>query len=269
MKNEYKIITFAAAILICLIVIYLNLSSHDKTQEIYLEQTEETIIYLKKDFLKDTVDNIILELDRLRETKNKSYEKNTTVRFEAFQEELKLSDKEFEQFYADKFEKDLDSQIYTSFLWDVETGEILYNSSEPNLENTEEYLKELKSSLSTFKEIKKDSIEGIFGVSKNYIDETVKEEIAEIIRNRKYSNESYIWVNEVLNYEGGENYDIRRVHPNLRNTEGTYLSTDMEDIKGNLPYLEELEGVKKDGEIFFTYYFKKLNIRKNNLCKTL
>lgn len=33
----------------------------------------------------------------------------------------------------------------------------------------------------------------------------------------------------------------------------------MKDINGKLPYLEELEGVKKHGETFFTYSFKKLN----------
>ncbi len=31
----------------------------------------------------------------------------------------------------------------------------------------------------------------------------------------------------------------------------------MKDIKGATPYLTELEGIKKDGEIFFSYHFKK------------
>ena len=38
-----------------------------------------------------------------------------------------------------------------------------------------------------------------------------------------------------------------------------YLSTDMEDIKGNLPNLEELEGIKENGETFIKYNFKKIN----------
>jgi len=42
-------------------------------------------------------------------------------------------------------------------------------------------------------------------------------------------------------------------------TEGEYLSTDMQDIKGNFPYLEELEGIKENGELFFNYYFKELS----------
>ena len=40
-------------------------------------------------------------------------------------------------------------------------------------------------------------------------------------------------------------------------TEGMYLSTDTADSKGNLPYLTELEGIKKNGEIFFSYYFQE------------
>ena len=32
----------------------------------------------------------------------------------------------------------------------------------------------------------------------------------------------------------------------------------MEDIAGNLPYLQELEGIREHGEIFFRYNFKKL-----------
>ena len=34
------------------------------------------------------------------------------------------------------------------------------------------------------------------------------------------------------------------------------------DIRGNKPYLRELEGIKSNGEIFFNYYFKELNSDK-------
>lgn len=65
-------------------------------------------------------------------------------------------------------------------------------------------------------------------------------------------------MNEVVNYEGGDAYAIRRIHPNLRNTVGTLLSTSMTDVRGSTPYKTELEGVKQNGELFFTYYFKKM-----------
>ena len=98
-----------------------------------------------------------------------------------------------------------------------------------------------------------------FGIHEDYIDHVVKEEIREVIHQQEFSNDSYMWVNEVLRYEGGENYAIRRIHPNLKDTEGNFLSTDTQDAAGNLPYLMELEGIRSSGEVFFTYHFKKLN----------
>lgn len=259
LKNKYRLSIFVAATLISLIVIYLHILSHDKTQKIYLEQTEKTIIDLKKDFLKYTVNNIFLEIDRLRETKYSNYKKNIEVRLRLFEEELDLTDEEFIEFFVDKFNDNLNPKMWTAFLWDKKTGKILYDSSSLHMEIIDSTMENLKSLLSSYAVIEKGNIEGIFGVSKDYIDEIVKKEIGDVIRSRMFSDDSYIWVNEIINYEGGENYAIRRVHPNLRDTEGTYLSTYMEDIEGNLPYLEELEGIKKDGELFFTYYFKKLD----------
>lgn len=97
----------------------------------------------------------------------------------------------------------------------------------------------------------------LFGVSNEYIDYLVKQSIADTIRNLKFDDNSYVWVNEILNYGGGKNFAVRRVHPSMPLTEGMYLSTDMADSKGNLPYLTELEGIKKNGEIFFSYYFQE------------
>ncbi|WP_313371041.1 cache domain-containing protein, partial [Sedimentibacter sp.] len=258
LKNRYRIETFIAAIAICLIVIYLHLLSHEWTQKIYLEQTEKTIIDLKKAYLKDTVNNIFLEIDSLRDTKYNDYKRNTEARQRRFREELDLTDEEFIEFFTYRFNDDTNSTIWTAFLWDNGTEEILYDSSGLDMD-IDSTVENLKLVLSPYATISKGSIEGIFGVSKAYIDEIVKAEAGALIRSREFSNDSYIWVNEVINYEGGKDYAIRRVHPNLRETEGTYLSTDMEDINGNLPYLEELEGIKKDGELFFTYYFKELN----------
>lgn len=262
MKNKYKISTFIVSCIICLIVVYLNLVSHEKTQKIYIQQTEKTIIELKKDFLKDTVGNVILEIDNLRNTKYDNYKKNSDSRFRRFEEELNLTDKEFVKTFIDRFNGDLNPNMWTAFLWDNQTGEVLYSSPNISIETIESTVKNLEISLSSYNVIKKGNIEGIFGISRSYIDELVKVEIGNSIKNRKFSNDSYIWINEVINYEGGKDYAIRRVQPNLVGTEGDYLSTDMEDIKGNLPYLEELEGIKKDGEIFFAYYFKELSTSK-------
>lgn len=86
--------------------------------------------------------------------------------------------------------------------------------------------------------------------------EIVKTTIHDQIHAEVYDENEYIWVNEILNMDGGDNYAIRLIHPNLTDSEGDYLSTLTKDVKGNLPYLKELEGIKEKGEIFQTYYFK-------------
>lgn len=91
------------------------------------------------------------------------------------------------------------------------------------------------------------------------IDELVKAEIYHLIHSLEYSEDSYIWVNEILNMEGGDDYAIRRIHPNLESTEGTYLSTNTQDIKGNYPYKVELDGIREKGEVVQQYYFKNIS----------
>lgn len=89
------------------------------------------------------------------------------------------------------------------------------------------------------------------------------EKISESIRSLRLTKENYyIWVNKILNYEGGEKYAIRLIHPNLRDTEGMFLSTNIKDVSGTKPYEVELEGMKKEGELYYDYYFKKLNSEK-------
>jgi len=99
-------------------------------------------------------------------------------------------------------------------------------------------------------------------LSQKEIDEIAIKRITNHIRNLRPNKKNYIWINHVIDYNGGNNYAIRVVHPNLPDTEGTFLSTNSKDINGNTPYKTELEGIKKDGELYFDYYFKKLNSDK-------
>lgn len=83
--------------------------------------------------------------------------------------------------------------------------------------------------------------------------------IRDIIHKLRLLDDGYIWVNEIVNYQGGDNYAIRTIHPNLPETEGMLLSTHTTDILGNRPYEAELNGIKEHGELYFDYYFKKMN----------
>lgn len=96
------------------------------------------------------------------------------------------------------------------------------------------------------------------GLSEETLQSLVKAELQSRIRNMRLVDNGYFWINQIINYDGGDRYAIRLVHPNLPETEGSWLSTNTTDIKGNKPYEMELEGVKQHGEIFIEYYFKKM-----------
>ncbi len=91
----------------------------------------------------------------------------------------------------------------------------------------------------------------------------LEEEMTAIARRKIYSEThmdgTYMWVQRVLNYDGGDNYAIRLIHPNLSDTEGSYLSTNTVNPNGQRAYEEELKGVRENGSVYLTYDFKKLD----------
>ena len=102
----------------------------------------------------------------------------------------------------------------------------------------------------------------IVWISHQYIKDEVVRYLKQTIYTMEYPENQYLWVNEIVNYNGGSQYAIRKIHPNLKHTEGQFISTTMPDIKGNLPYKMELDGVTKNGEVASEYYFKNLNNNK-------
>ena len=94
-------------------------------------------------------------------------------------------------------------------------------------------------------------------------EEDAEKEMIRLARKRIYeeqhSDGAYMWIQKVLDYNGGDDYAIRLIHRNLSDTEGSLLSTNTVNEMGMKAYEIELEGVKNDGEIYQNYAFKKLN----------
>ncbi len=259
MKGKYRITTFLIMGIICIVVVFSYLISYEKIENIYGKQTYEVIFDLKKSFIKDTVNNLISEIDAKRQIKANNYKKNVDRRYKELVAHAYLSKDEFIDYLINRFEGELTPGLWTVFVWNNYDNKTIYDPKNLYEEKIDLTVEKIKDKMASYAVVNHEDASLIFGVSKEYIDENVKLEVIEKIRNFKFYNDSYIWINEVINYDGGKDYAIRRVHPNLPETEGIYLSTDMTDVEGNLPYLEELEGVNKNGEIFFTYFFKKLN----------
>mgnify|MGYP000855916810 CR=1 FL=1 len=260
-ESLHKTVSVALIVMLCAIISYLYLSSTNKIGEIYQNETKATVVELKKVFLKSTIDNLIQELEEDRTIQTEHYRNVIDRRYDIFKTKSFKDDNFVSEIITDlglASENNNMSQKWTVFIW-RDDNTVLYDSTNLFNKNIPSTIENIKPLLSHYRIFHYGDKACIFGISKNYIDSEIKEAAARKIKKLKFENDSYIWVNEILNYNGGENYAIRRIHPNLPDTEGMYLSTDMKDIKGNFPYLIELEGVKKDGELFFNYYFKELN----------
>lgn len=136
---------------------------------------------------------------------------------------------------------------------DFSSNEELISSGDIMDENQ---IEEINIKCKLYREVANDEHTLIIFADEGKVDEIVKKQVYEEIHKMIYSENEYIWVHEIINYEGGDNYARRVIHPNLKEEEGTYLSTLTEDIGGNYPYAKELEGIKKNGELFQEYYFK-------------
>ena len=91
----------------------------------------------------------------------------------------------------------------------------------------------------------------------------LEEAMLALARRRIYEEEhfdgAYMWVQKVLDYNGGDDYAIRLIHPNLSDTEGCYLSTNEVNEMGMKAYEIELQGIISDGEVYQNYAFKKID----------
>lgn len=264
-RKKFYMYILLFIIIICSISIFIFVYSIKNVESIYEKNVQENIYSLKKGFLKDTVNNVISLIEQVREQNINQYALLADNASKAFQEYYKLDPEKFPGLAIDYFNQDDMQEIFEVIIIDNSQNEMIYEHLAYSMDRSvliEDKLERIKSENPFYYEKTYGIYTVFYAIRMTFIDELTKKHIAYVIHNSKFENDSYIWVNEVIDYNGGENYAIRRIHPNLKDTEGSYLSTETRDIKGNKPYLTELEGVKEKGEIFFKYYFKRMNSKE-------
>ncbi|WP_312651913.1 sensor domain-containing diguanylate cyclase [Aminipila sp.] len=209
----------------------------DDTEQSMKKIIDDTIIRidLKRAYIKIQAESLI-EVALANVTSTNSLESITTLK-SAFQHTL----------YAQAIKIVLKYQDSENF--------ILIKNKGKSVPLSNAQLNQLKSNAAVYREIPVSIGTVILIADQTELDVIVKNQVYNEIHHAAYPENEYVWVNEIVNYAGGDNYALRVIHPNLLNTEGTYLSTNMQDIKGNYPYLKELNGIKEKGELFQSYYF--------------
>lgn len=258
LKNRYKIL-FLISTLVSILTLLIVYIAFDKVfSDVYKQNTELSLLESKKDFLKFTVENQIVRIEEQIVNEKECLRKRSKEISLTLQVFPLVGRQAVIDFCKRYFENEIHDQAWECVVWDKKTSIPIYDPFEIIKErNTLEELEKIKSNFTLYEIKDFGDTMLFFGARNAVVDQRVKKRIASEIHNSNFPLDTYIWINEIVNYDGGDDYAIRRVHPNLKDTEGMLLSTKMEDIKGNTPYLTELEGIKKDGELFFTYFFKK------------
>lgn len=114
MKNNYRLLALSVAVIISAVVLLFHIVSHNETEKVYVSQIEDVALELKKDFLEDTVNNTITQIDRLRASKQEIYQLNTDKRLQrlsALAEDM--SEDAFIDLYEQEFQLS-DDQLWTA-----------------------------------------------------------------------------------------------------------------------------------------------------------
>ncbi len=244
----------ALMVLSTIVLVGMSLYVIARIEQVYVHSTAQSIEHLKRQFLYDAVNNQINRIDTRRESAQQYYLAELDRTLAGIEHLYDKGNGRIEHIISYLSSKP--NTFWTVVLWDKTTGNLLLDTH--SLMQDGVFMPgKVDYRVHAIRDYGPYSL--FIGIAQAMVDEQVKASIAQEIYASKYSEDSYIWVNEVLDYEGGDAYAVRRIHPNLRSTVGTTLSTGMTDVKGTTPYKTELEGVKQNGELFFTYYFKKMN----------
>ena len=234
----------AIASLLCL--------SFNSISEYNKDITTDMIIESKEIYMKETVDNFIIRMETLEYETIFAMDEHVRVLKETIIQN-KTSKTCYE--YVDELVKmhNHDTHIVNSLVYDNQdykemTGSKINYDQIINIENNS----------AVFEKIILDKYIVILYVSDETIYNITKDKVYTEIHNMEYERNQYMWINEIINYEGGDDYAIRLIHPNLTVKQGELLSTNTTDVYGNLPYLEELNGIIENGEVYHEYYFTNI-----------
>ncbi|MFV0517297.1 MAG: diguanylate cyclase [Aminipila sp.] len=259
-KQKYMCILIISQILICLAIGGLitisikNISNNnnDTLRMMAISNAEET--------MKKVVENTIVRIEYTRETVGEQVSQmadllNTSIlsiNEDNFTQELKRIVFELQE---GEYGRPIQVIVYDTQL---NTMKLLkgMETIELDVKTNSGQVVEGDNQVAFYKYLEKGTYKIWIYAQQQDIDLIVKTQMHKEIHNSVYDENEYIWVNEILDYNGGDNYAIRVIHPNLKETEGKYLSTYTKDLKGNYPFLQELKGIKAQGELFHVYYFK-------------
>ena len=250
MPLEIMFLYVILLLVLCVISVFLITKISKNAENTYANLVSDQIYEYKRDYLRDTVENAIATFDGFKKNVQDQLNNEQSFFLEKVSELVSYSGKD-----PHLVTRVIQSVLLPEHLFlhisNVQSKQVFFSTIPKNVQDG--------NVLFTKRAIVENYLIEV-SYSQSYLYAEFLSRVHSFLHSQVFSNDSYIWINEVHNWDGGDDYAVRLVHPNLVETEGMLLSTKTEDIAGNFPYLEELEGIKNEGHFFNTYYFKRKNL---------
>lgn len=248
-KQNKKYLSFFIFVhgVICIFIILIlsllsrNISNHN------VEILRTIAISDTKKYMSSTVEDMFFNIN---------IKKDSVI--DQFNELIRISGYQLEGFNEDSINKGIDS--VENNLEKTDYGKyIKFSCFDNDDEEIDTFRKSAVSSYAVYKEVAIQNKTVFIFVDRKTIDSIVEDSIIDMFSDSAYKNGKNIYINEVLNYGGGDKYAKSIIYPESKSDEEYILSTDSKDYLGNYIYLKELKGIEEKGEMFQIYYSKDKN----------
>lgn len=135
-----------------------------------------------------------------------------------------------------------------------------YDDFDKDMEQfVQEYYHTQKESIKKEVEIVTDIIKYHSLIATSQTEAQIKAEVVRMLHNISFQEgkSNYIFVYDVKNMQGGDKFAVMLVNPNRPDLLGQYISTNYQDENGKRFREEFLENIRKKGESFTQYAYKK------------
>jgi C4-dicarboxylate-specific signal transduction histidine kinase len=135
-----------------------------------------------------------------------------------------------------------------------------YDDFDKDMKNfVQEYYNTQKQAIQKEVEIVLDIIQYHAVISTPKTEASIKEEVARMLNNISFqeTKSNYIFVYDIKNMQGGDEFAVMLVNPNRPDLLGKTISTNYEDENGKRFREDFLNDIRKNGESFTQYAYKK------------
>ncbi len=258
MNNKQKVRpqTIGIIIVMSLAILVLLHQSFQRIRSLYADHLFANASELREHFLQSTVKNLTEDITTEREVRRSEYEDQVESCIDYVHRLAREAESAPEQEVKKYFDGRPDSINWTYMAYDLNTNDVLVDSAGLLGDVWSGDESELDNSFVSSDRFSTGNTRIIYGITRATLDNVVKNSISKKVMYNDFEGNTWMWINEIRNYNGGKNYAARVVNPEERSSAGRLISTDVRDASGKEYLKNELETLQNEGEALYDYQVK-------------